>query len=81
MPGDITEQWSSLKHAIESTDEISSSGSSSGREELQREEMVTTGDSRLEGRRGRVRERGGEREGERERRGGIYPVHYQRNAF
>ena len=75
MPGDITEQWSSLKHAIESTDEISSSGSSSGREELQREEMVTTGDPRLEGERGRE----GGREGGR--RGGIYPVHYQRNAF
>ena len=32
VPGDITGQWSSLKHAIKST-EISSSGSSSGRGE------------------------------------------------
>ena len=33
VPGDITEQWSSLKHAVKLTDEISSSGSSSGRGE------------------------------------------------
>ena len=33
VPGDITEQWSSIKHAVKLTDEISSSGSSSGRGE------------------------------------------------
>ena len=33
VPDDITEQWSSLKHAVKLTDEISSSGSSSGRGE------------------------------------------------
>ena len=49
VPGNVTEERPSLKHPVKPVYEVSSPGCRPGREELEREEMIATGDPRLGG--------------------------------